>query len=99
MVTSIDGEIFPNVAIHPGGLLGEELVERGISVPALAAELGCRAEHIADVIDGRAAFTAPLSVALERILGISARFWMTRQATYELTLAYQAAEEHRRVAI
>jgi addiction module HigA family antidote len=99
MVINIDGEIYSDLAIHPGELLGEELAERGISVAALAKDTGCPVEHITDVIEGRAPFDAPLSVALERVLRISARFWMNLQVRYELTLAYQAAEEHRRVAI
>ena len=83
-------------AFHPGGLLGEEIEYRGVTQRELAERMGRPPQVVNEIIRGKKAITADTAVQLEAALGISARFWLNLQTSYDLTLARQAQE--RRVA-
>lgn len=74
----------PDYAEHPGVLLGEELAARGTTRTALARELNLRPSVIAEIVRGKRAITPDIAVALETVLGTSARFWLNLQTTYDL---------------
>lgn len=99
MVTSIEGEVFPDLATHPGELLSEELEARELTVDGFAASIGRPSPLVHDIVTGRAAITADFAVDIERVLDIPARLWLNLQVRYDLTLAYQAAEKRHRLAI
>jgi len=73
---------------HPGELLREDvLVPLGIEVTEAAYCLGMSRTSLSRVINGRAGISPDLAVRLERAGVSTARFWMTLQANYELSLA------------
>jgi len=75
---------------HPGELLREDvLLPLGIEVTEAAQRLGMSRTALSRVINGHAGISPDLAVRLERAGVSSARFWMTLQANYELSLAEQ----------
>ncbi len=75
---------------HPGELLREDvLMPLGIDVTDAAHRLGVSRTSLSRVINGRAGISPDLAVRLERAGASTARFWMTLQANYELSLAEQ----------
>ena len=73
---------------HPGELLREDvLVPLGIEVTDAAQRLGVSRTTLSRVINGRAGISPDLAVRLERAGVSTARFWMTLQTNYELSLA------------
>ena len=77
----------PEVAVHPGELLTEEFVERGMTRSALAKAAGRPFKAINEIVNGKKAITAETALQLERALGVSARTWMNLQTTYDLAKA------------
>lgn len=71
--------------VHPGEILNEELLERGITSKELAGRVGISPQNMSDYITGRRSFTVDFSCKLEEVLGIKARMWMDLQANYEIT--------------
>ena len=85
----------PDTASIPGETLEEVLEERGLSQAGLARLTGFSPKHINGVIKGRARISPAFALALERVLGIPADFWLVRDAHYQLHLARQASGPHR----
>ncbi|HUK46548.1 MAG TPA: HigA family addiction module antitoxin [Terriglobales bacterium] len=75
--------------IHPGEILGDELMELGISAAELARILGVPPNRISQIIAGKRAISADTALRLARYFGTSADMWMNLQKTYELDLARQ----------
>lgn len=76
-----------NLAIPPGEHLQEETEYRGISAEELAAALEMTDLAVAEVFCGDRPVTPTTATNLERLLGISAQFWLNLEARYRLTLA------------
>lgn len=72
-------------AVHPGEVLREDyLLPLGLSVNALAAELGVPATRIHEIVKGRRAVTADTAVRLAKHFGGDATSWLILQANYDL---------------
>lgn len=75
---------------YPGELLREDvLVPLGIAVTDAAQRLGMARTTLSRVLHGHARISPDVAVRLERAGVSTARFWMTLQANYELSLAEQ----------
>jgi HTH-type transcriptional regulator/antitoxin HigA len=70
---------------HPGALLKEELVERGMSQADLARATGLTQKHISMIVTGKCGIGLTAATAFEHALGISARLWIRLQADYDVT--------------
>lgn len=81
MATS-DKRLVPAKAIHPGGILREELLERGIKQKDFAKMIGVGATHLNEFIKGKRNLSEELAIKLESALGISYKNWMSLQAGY-----------------
>lgn len=90
-------------AVHPGEVLREDfIVPLGLSVHALAKELGVPATRIHEIVKERRAVSADTAERLARYFGGDAASWLVLQANYDLkTLSTRAEIEryvHRRPA-
>lgn len=85
-MTKTDG--YPDVAIHPGEYLAEEIEARGISQKELARRMGRPLNAINEIINGKKAITAETALQLEEVMPeTSARFWLNLETDYQLTRA------------
>jgi addiction module HigA family antidote len=76
------------VTTHPGEVLSEEFLKPlGMSVNALALALRVPATRIGAIAKGERSVTADTALRLARFFGTSAEFWITLQATHDLTKA------------
>jgi len=76
------------VTTHPEEVLGEEFLKPlGMSVNALALALRVPATRIGAIVKGERSVTADTALRLARFFGTSAEFWITLQATHDLTKA------------
>jgi HTH-type transcriptional regulator/antitoxin HigA len=89
-------ELSPDVAIHPGEILAEELEARSLTQVELASQMGRPVQAINEIIKGKKAITAATALELEQALGVPAHVWVNLQGQYELTQARLAAEGTRR---
>lgn len=72
----------PDYFSPPGETLEDALEERGMTLAQLAECSGLSPTAVEEVICGRGAITPAMAQNLERVLGISARFWITRERLY-----------------
>lgn len=80
-------ELRTPVAFHPGELLQEEIEERGIKKTAFARSIGILPGNLSELFKGKRHINARLAVRLEKVLGISAEYWMGMQSAYDLSIA------------
>ena len=73
---------------HPGEALKEEyLIPLGMSVNALAKELGVGAARLNEIVLGRRGVSADTALRLARYFGTTPEFWLNLQAFYDLRMA------------
>jgi addiction module HigA family antidote len=73
---------------HPGETLKEEyLVPLGMSVNALARELGIGAARLNEIVLGRRGVSADTALRLARYFGTTPELWLNLQAFYDLRMA------------
>ncbi len=63
------------------------LEERGLSQKWLAQKLNCAERKISEICNNKRGVSAQFAIELERVLGISAEFWVTLQAKWDLYCA------------
>ena len=80
--------ILADVAIPPGEHLKEILEYQGITQKELAARMGRPEKTISGIATGKVAITPDTALELERVLGVSAKFWLNLEADYQLTKAH-----------
>lgn len=67
------------------------LDERGLTQKWLANEIGCAERKISEICNNKRGMSAKFALDLERVFGISAEFWVTMQAKWELKNARDLA--------
>lgn len=70
--------------VHPGAVLREELVSRGLSANAFALRLRVPPQRIQDIVAGRRGISPETALRLEASLGTPARLWLDMQSAYDL---------------
>ena len=67
------------------------LDERGLTQKWLAEEIGCAERKISEICKCKRGISASIAIELEKVFGISAEFWVTMQAKWDLFNARQKA--------
>ncbi|MBQ9639127.1 MAG: HigA family addiction module antidote protein [Bacteroidales bacterium] len=71
------------VAVHPGRILKEELLSRGMKQKDFAHRIGMQASHLNEILNGNRSVSNEIAYKLEQELGIPATHWVKLQALYE----------------
>lgn len=79
-----------NMAIHPGEVLKEELLERGITQKTLAEMIGMRPSHLSELLNGKRSMTIAIADKLQTALGIDSQSWMNLQTQYNYDIKGQS---------
>jgi addiction module HigA family antidote len=77
----------------PGDTLAEILAARGMTQAELALRTGRPLKTINEIIKGKAAITPETALQFERVLGVSANFWLNREQQYRESQARQAERQ------
>jgi addiction module HigA family antidote len=77
----------PDWVSPPGESIADLLEEKGWSQAEFSQRCGYTTKHVSQLINGKAVITEGTAIKLERVLGSSARFWMTREAQYRESVA------------
>lgn len=93
VVNSKGKEIFTDVTIHPGEILRDELEARGIKKSDFAQLLNMKPGHFSDLLYGRRHVSAATALKLEKLLGISAEYWMRVQVYHDLFVERNKQQE------
>ena len=84
VINSKSKEIFTNVSLHPGEVLQMELAARNIKKTEFAELLGMKAGHFSELLHGKRHVSAATALKLEKLLEISAEYWMRVQVYHDL---------------
>lgn len=60
------------------------LDERGLTQKWLAEEIGCAERKISEICNNKRGISPSFAIQLETVFGISAEFWVTMQAKWDL---------------
>lgn len=71
------------MAIHPGAILKEELIERGISQKEFAKMIGMQPSHLSETIKGKRSVTKSVADKIENVLGIPSIDWVNLQIAFD----------------
>ncbi|MBD2455218.1 helix-turn-helix domain-containing protein [Nostoc sp. FACHB-87] len=84
----------PDWVSPPGDTIADILEERDWTQVQLAERLGYTTKHISQLINGKAPINEETALKLERVLGSTTAFWLSREAQYRAGLA-RIEEENR----
>ena len=74
-----------DVPIHPGEILLEEFLKpMSISQYQLAKDISVSSHRINEIVRGNRAVSADTAIRLSRYFGLSERFWLNLQTSYDL---------------
>ncbi|MBO7482185.1 MAG: HigA family addiction module antidote protein [Bacteroidales bacterium] len=76
-------KVVPFMAVAPGVTIKEELEARNIKQKDFAKKINMQAPHLSELLKGKRPISTNVADALERELGISAKFWLRLQAEYD----------------
>jgi addiction module HigA family antidote len=96
MTNITKNEFKPNYAVPPGETLEETLETLGMSLQELAELIGLSVTTINEIIQGKTAITTDTALQLEKVIGVSADFWLRLEQQYRETLArlYEQEQNH-----
>ena len=77
----------PDWASPPGDTIVDLLDTRGMSIADLVDQTGSSVEVIHNLVQGRGTVTIALARTLERVLGSSREFWVSRDYQYRQQMA------------
>ncbi len=80
-------EFNPDWFVPPGSTISDLLNESGWTQAELAKRTGFSRKHITQLIKGLASINDETALKLERVLGGSIEFWLTRESHYREALA------------
>ena len=86
IVNSDGKKLKSDILLHPGEVLEMEILARGFTKSAFAMEIKMYPSHMSDIIKGKRNITEEIALRLEKILEISAEFWMRLQVEYNISL-------------
>ena len=71
---------------HPGGSVRDSMDAMGWTVEECADHLGISQDSLSQLVNGQRGISPAVAIALERVGWSNAKFWMRRQAYYDLAL-------------
>lgn len=76
-------------AVHPGEILEDELLERGVSPTAFAHDIDVPPNRVSQIIAGKRSVTGDSALRFGHWFGIDPQFWLNLQSQFDLAAAEQ----------
>lgn len=93
VLTSRGKEIQTDITLHPGEVLQDELEARDIKKSFFAEQLGMKPGHFSELLHGKRHVSAATAIKLEKLLGISAEYWLRVQVYHDLFMERNKEKE------
>ncbi len=78
-----------SMLIHPGEMIKDEIIARGITQKELAQQMGVSYTVFNEILNGKRPVTTEYALLLEAALGTNASIWIGLQADYNMQKAKQ----------
>lgn len=82
-------KMMSSMLIHPGEMIKDEIVARGITQKELAQQMGVSYTVFNEILNGKRPVTTEYALLLEAALGTDANIWIGLQAEYNMQKAKQ----------
>ena len=73
-----------SMLIHPGEMIKDEIVARGLTQKDLAQQMGVSYTVFKEILNGKRPVTTEYALLLEAALGTDASIWLGLQAEYNM---------------
>ena len=77
-------EMMSSELIHPGELIKDEIMARGLTQKKLAQQMGVSYTVFNEILNGKRPVTTEYALMLEAALGTNANIWLGLQADYNM---------------
>ena len=77
-------KMISSMLIHPGEMIKDEIVARGITQKELAKQMGVSYTVFNEILNGKRPVTTEYALLLEAALGTDANIWIGLQADYNM---------------
>jgi len=78
-----------SMLIHPGEMIKDEIIARGMTQKDLAQQMGVSYTVFNEILNGKRPITTEYALLLEAALGTNASIWIGLQADYNMQKAKQ----------
>ena len=85
----IANDMTSSMLIHPGEMIKDEIIARGITQKELAKQMGVSYTVFNEILNGKRPVTTEYALLLEAALGTKASIWIGLQADYNMQKAKQ----------
>ena len=80
----IANNMMSSLLIHPGEMIKDEIIARGITQKELAQQMGVSYTVFNEILNGKRPVTTEYALLLEEALGTDANIWIGLQADYNM---------------
>ena len=80
-------EMMSSELIHPGEMIKDEIMARGLTQKKLAQQMGVSYTVFNEILNGKRPVTTEYALMLEAALGTNANIWLGLQADYNMQKA------------
>ena len=80
----IANKMMSSMLIHPGEIIKDEIIARGITQRELAEQMGVSYTVFNEILNGKRPVTTEYALLLEAALGTDANIWLGLQADYNM---------------
>lgn len=87
--SKIANNMTSSILIHPGEMIKDEIMARGITQKELAKQMGVSYTVFNEILNGKRPVTTEYALLLEAALGTNATIWIGLQADYNMQKAKQ----------
>ena len=77
-------EMMSSEMIHPGEMIKDEIMARGLTQKKLAQQMGVSYTVFNEILNGKRPVTTEYALMLEAALGTNANIWLGLQADYNM---------------
>ena len=89
MGNKIANTMTSSMLIHPGEMIKDEIIARGMTQKELAKQMGVSYTVFNEILNGKRPVTTEYALLLEAALGTNASIWIGLQADYNMQKAKQ----------
>ena len=84
-------------ALHPGGILKDELAELGVTPTEFARQIDVPPNRVSQIINGKRSITGDTALRFGHWSSVEPEFWLNLQAHFEPARAEEESGEHIRL--
>ena len=99
MKEKVDNNMMSSMLIHPGEMIKDEIVARGLTQKDLAQQMGVSYTVFNEILNGKRPVTTEYALLLEAALGTDANIWLGLQADYNMQKMKQDSSFMKRLEV